>query len=245
MEDVKNALVVVATEREERALLSNRIATEVTYGRSTKIPVKRFELNQRTVTVARCGVGLVNAGVILTMIVEHQVVDAVLLLGVGGALDEALEVGDVVISRQILQHDSISSLKGGALFIAPGELTLSAAPDQQIDPAMRCDPILVDWLARLFGERTYTGAILSGSEFVANAKRKAELRKLAEDALLVDMEAAALAQVARRLQIPFVAAKTVSDRANPETSISMDYKTFLDAAAARSGRVLQGFVELF
>jgi len=41
----------------------------------------------------------------------------------------------------------------GNIFIAPGELTLSRPADQQIDPIMRCDSVLVDWITSIIESR--------------------------------------------------------------------------------------------
>jgi adenosylhomocysteine nucleosidase len=246
---VKNLLVIVAMESEEKALLSGIVTNEITYGSKIKTIARQFKLPKCHVTVARSGVGLVKAGILLTTIAENQTIDAVILLGVGGALDESLSVGDTVIANQIIQHDSVASGSESTHFMAPGELTLSSPPDQQVDPVMRCDSILVDWIKSAIvtshSGKIFTGTILSGSEFAASAERKKALRALASDALLVDMEAAALAQISRMMQIPFVAAKTVADRANPETSISDDYKTFLTAATSHSSGVLQALLRTF
>ncbi|MDB5037485.1 MAG: pfs [Bacteriovoracaceae bacterium] len=236
-------------ESEEKALLSKISVEEISYGKSIKINTKQFDLPRCRIVVARSGVGLVKAGILLSLITEHLAVDAIVSLGVGGALDESLSVGDTVVAKQIIQHDSISSSGGGDLLMAPGELTLSAHPDEQVDPVMRSDSVLVEWIKSAIevqkNGKVFEGTLLSGSEFVASPLKKQALRKLFHDALLVDMEAAALAQIARILKIPFVVAKTVADRAKPQTSISDDYKKFLESAALHSSAVFQSLLKTF
>lgn len=235
-------------EAEETALLEGSEFRALELGSRLKVPLKQISLRKCDVLVGRSGVGLVNAGVLLASLLENYPVDAVILLGVGGALDDRLLPGDTVIARQIIQHDSIMSLEAGRKFIAPGELTLSAKPEEQVDPVMKSHPVLIQWVHTALSEspsgQIYEGSILSGSEFAGSSKRKAELRSLDADALMVDMEAAALAQITRKLGIPFVAAKTVADRANPQ-SVSDDYKTFLRAAAAHSRSVFQALLKTF
>jgi adenosylhomocysteine nucleosidase len=249
MSEVKNLLIVVAMDSEEKALINGVQSREVTYGKKLKITSRQFDLPKCRVTVARSGVGLVRAGILLHAIAEHQPVDAILQLGVGGALDRELNVGDTVVAREIIQHDSVSSSDHGNNFIAPGELVLSAPSDQQVDPIMRCDSVLVNWIKSAFAlakcGKVFEGTILSGSEFAASTQRKQALKALAHNVLLVDMEAAALAQVARMLQIPFVSAKTVADRADPKSSIPDDYKKFLESAASHSASVLQALLKTF
>ncbi len=243
LSEVKHWLVVVAMESEEEALIAGLETRELRYGKRLPIRVRHLDWPHGRLTVARSGIGLVKAGMLLSGIVEHEPVDAVLQLGVGGALDERLEIGDTVIARQVLQHDSLAGGLAEKVWIAPGELTLSASDENQVDPFMRCDRLLVDWVkgALSGGEgKVYEGTLVSGSEFAASPARKRELRALAEDALLVDMEGAALAQVCRMLSIPFVSAKTVADRVEPgEHSVAKDYVTSLERAAARSAALLK------
>ena len=242
-------MIVVAMDVEEKAILKNIDFVSRSYGKKTPIVLKSFDLPRCKVTVTKSGIGLANASVHLAMIAELIDVDAIVLLGVGGALDEKLQVGDTVVAKQVIQHDSLASANSRTHFIAPGELTLSASSDQQVDPVMKCDEVLMKWI-RLGIESThkgqvYEGTLLSGSEFAASAKRKKELRALEANALMVDMEAAAFAQVARRLKIPFIAAKTVADRANPEHSVAKDYVNFLSAATEHSEGLLHALLATF
>lgn len=247
--DVHDLLIIAAMDAEEKALLKGVRASEVSYGKVSRFLTRQFDLPRCRVTIARSGVGLVNAGILLTQVAEQQPVDAVILLGVGGALDPSLEIGDTVISNAVVQHDSVSSLHSGTILMAPGSYTLSVNEDQQTDPVMRSDSVLTRWIEETMKSsgvgRVQRGTVLSGSEFVGTIERKAALRALVPDALLVDMEAGALAQVARKLNLPLSVAKTVVDRALPASSVADDFKTFLDAATAHSASVMSGLLRTF
>lgn len=249
MDAVHDLLIVAAMESEEQALLQGTNFHETTLGNRTRIAVREIALPRCRVRVARSGIGLVNAGSLLALLAEQLPIDAVLLLGVGGALDPRLEIGDLVVAHSVLQHDSVSSLPDGNVFIAPGELTLSRAEPSPVNPIFRCDPVLHDWVMRIEKEegagQILSGTLLSGSEFVGTPERKKQLRGFGDDAWLVDMEAAALGQVARRLGIPYLAAKTVADRALPDGTIAHDYVKFLHAAAQHSRVMMRGLVRQF
>ncbi len=245
--DIRNLLIIVAMDVEEEALLKNAQYSEKSYGRRFKVKTKQFEANQCTVSVTNSGVGSVNAALVLIHLFEHISFDAVLALGVGGALCPDLDIGDTVIADKIIQHDSIASAESGNKLIAAGELTLSAPANKQVDPVIYCDPFLVNWLQESFKKGgnsgcVKTGTILSGSEFVANPRRKKELAATFENAFLVEMEAAGIAQMAHKLKIPFAVAKTVSDRAIPDASISKDYKAFLTSATNHSSLILNSLL---
>lgn len=242
--ELKCVAIIVAMESEEASMTEGDEYQTISIGKKTKYSVKKLELSERTLLVVRSGVGLVNAGILLTLLCEYYPVDGVILLGAGGALDERLKIGDVVIAQQIIQHDSVSSYEKETVLLAPGELSISAPPDRQVDPVMRCDGILAEWLYGIFKQRqgedsAFMGTVLSGSEFVANSARKTKLREVHEEAMLVEMEAAALAQVSRKLGIPIGVAKTVVDRLYPDETVSDEYKRCLHFAAQHAKTVFE------
>jgi 5'-methylthioadenosine/S-adenosylhomocysteine nucleosidase len=241
--------VMAAMQEEEFALTDGVASINRTIGNRTTCHLKELQFEKRKVLVSQSGIGLVNAGVTLTLLSEHYPIDGVILLGVGGALDENLSIGDTVIATKVIQHDSIATRDHDVIPIAPGALTLSAPPDQQVDPIMQCDTILTQWLYDTFSrssdkERILKGTILSGSEFVGCSERKLKIRTLDNAALLVDMEAAALCQISRNLGLPIGIAKTVADTLYPQKTISDDFKTFLSSAARHSHAVIQGLKAL-
>lgn len=241
--DFKNILVLVAMDVERDAILSEfgmkRVKKALPYG----LEVHQLIRKNTRIFLATTGVGVANAAIATAMLSERLAVDAVLLLGVGGSLTPSLDIGDMVIGTRILQHDCRYSGEDGCEMMAPGELHLSKSPSERSSPFMATHPIWVAWLRsilRPFGPSE--GTLLSGNEFAGNSGRKAELAKLAGDAQMVDMEAAGVAQVARKLGLPLGVVKTVSDRMNPDGSVATDYKRFLEKAAEHSRRVFERLI---
>jgi len=242
--DIKRLLVIVAMDAELNAILkTDRYVTVLkndTYG----IEVYSTKIGDRDIYVTKSGVGLVNAALAVAHIHDKIGFDALLLTGVGGAVNPELNIGDVVVSRSVLQHDSIHSGESGITLMASGELFLSVSPDKRKPPLIEANEFLVSLVSDLISADTnpdhgiYKGTVLSGSEFVADPKRKERIAMLHPDSLLVDMEAAAIAQVATKLGIPFVVVKTVADRMYPDDSISSDYQNYLDLAATNAARLI-------
>ena len=89
-------------------------------------------------------------------------------------------------------------------------------------------------LLRTFGitkPRVHRGLILSGDRFVSRAEESAALRSELQDALAVEMEGAAVAQVCLDYGMPFAAVRTVSDRADDDAHI--DFNRFIRDVASR------------
>lgn len=241
----KNVLILAAMEEEERALLGALAGAGVAepipaqLDSRLMITLRKAEIGGGRLWIARSGMGPVNAALTLAMIAERRELDSVILLGVGGALSSDLKIGDLVVSKSVLQHDSYSSLETGHFRMRPGNLVLSQEEARSEIPTFDANPRLVEWLEGLQGAHTLRkGLIASGNEFVGTVRRKREIASLHPEALLVDMEAAGIAQAACRLGIPFVVAKTVADRLLPSGSIEADFRACLEAAAENAAAVL-------
>src|SRR6185295_14436438 len=79
--------------------------------------------------------------------------------------------------------------------------------------------------------RLHRGLVLSGDRFVATAAESEALRQRLPEALAVEMEGAALAQVAYDFGLPFAVVRTVSDRADDAAHV--DFMRFVDSIASR------------
>jgi adenosylhomocysteine nucleosidase len=77
----------------------------------------------------------------------------------------------------------------------------------------------------------HEGLIISGDRFVATSAESDALRRELPDALAVEMEGAAVAQVCHDCGVPFAAVRTISDRA--DDSAHVDFNRFVSEVASR------------
>ena len=236
-------LLVLAAMKEEldavSAVLNEHPVQAARVGRLLQITVYTYTFGARSLRIALSGMGPVNAALTLATIAEHHDFDGVILLGVGGALVSGLQVGHAVISKRVLQHDSYSSLDSGDIRMAAGELILSEAEAVSHSPAIPADPGLIELISRsLPPGASSLGAIISGNEFVGTLARKQTLQTLDSEAMLVDMEAAGVAQLSKRLGLPFVVVKTVADRLHADGTIEADFRRCLASASSNAARIL-------
>ena len=203
-------------------------------------PVKRVEsgieyvsgkLLEQDAVVAKCGIGKVNAAA-LTQALLAAGARRLVFTGVAGAVDPALRVGDVVVSRDAVQHDVDVTGLGYALGEVPGTGT-----------AWDADPALVAAAraaaAELPGVKVLVGRVASGDTFVADAATTERLRR-DFDAACTEMEGAAVAQVCHRWGVPFVIVRSVSDSADHDAEVS--FRAFTEVAAANADRVVRGLL---
>lgn len=208
----------------------------------------------RPVVLVESGIGKVNAATVATLLADRFACRALLVSGAAGGLDPALGIGDVVIAERLIQHDYGAAADGGFRPFRPGEppLGLPTQPiDYRIDPAVRAviaralDGFRPDFrlvtppaaTARQPGWRF--GTVVSGDAFVND--EAVRLRLLAEfGAQAVEMEGAAVAQVAERYGVPCVVVRCLSDLAGADSHL--DIMSFLGAAAREAAGVVRRLV---
>ena len=164
-----------------------------------------------------------------------------------GGLRRGVKVGDVVVARQLLQHDMDARplfprfevpLTGRARFDTDPALTdaLAAAAQRVFD---RADALIGNAHLEAFGigeALVHEGLIVSGDRFIAGAAQSDALREALPDALAVEMEGAAVAQVCADFERPFAVLRTVSDRADDQAHI--DFVRFIDEVASAYTRAI-------
>ena len=192
----------------------------------------RGALDGRPVVMATCGIGKVNAAALAQTLASLGVA-RVIVTGVAGAVDPALRVGDIVVSRDAVQHDVDVTGLGYAAGEVPGEPLV-----WQADPTLRAAALAAaEAVARRDGVRAVLGRIASGDVFVADPLQAAQVRERF-GASCAEMEGAAVAQVCARWGLPWVVVRSVSDSA--DQSAEIDFRAFTTVAAERAVAVVMG-----
>ena len=196
-------------------------------------------------------VGKVAAATTATALIERFGVDRILFTGTAGGLAPGVRVGDVVLARTLLQHDMDASplfprhevpLYGRARFDADRRLSdaVAAAARTALGHVEATLGAHVVQEFALHAPALHEGLIVSGDRFVATAAASAALRAELPDALAVEMEGAAVAQVCHDYGIPFAAVRTISDRA--DDSAHVDFTRFIARVASPiSAAVLEAY----
>lgn len=187
-------------------------------------------------------IGKVAAATTATALIERFGVSRIVFTGVAGGLGEGVRVGDVVLADAFAQHDMDASplfprhevpLYGRSRFAtAPGLSRELALAVQQV--LARLDTHVGARAMADFGllaPRLHTGLIVSGDRFVSTTQECRALQQALPDALAVEMEGAAVAQVCADYGVPFAALRTVSDRADDDAHA--DFSRFIREVASR------------
>jgi len=209
----------------------------------------RGRLHGQPVVLVLSGIGKVAAATTVSVLASEFGPKALLFTGVAGGLAPGVQVGDVVLARELLQHDMDASplfpryevpLTGRSRF--PANELLS---DHLAAAALQC---LIDAPHALGAEhlaefgiatpRLHEGLVISGDRFVATAAESAALRLALPDALAVEMEGAAVAQVCADFGLPFALLRVISDRA--DDTAHHDFLRFTREVASVLTRLIVG-----
>lgn len=221
---------IIGAMEEEVVLLKQAMQIEETVDYAAMIFCKG-KLCGRDVVIVRSGIGKVNASICAQILVDKFGVEVLINTGVAGSLDAAIDIGDMVISTDLVEHDMDVTALGDPLGQVPRMDTFSF-------PA---DPVLVEKAKAANEEvnpdiKTFTGRIVSGDQFVSSNEVKEKLVSNFQ-AKCAEMEGAAIAHAAYLNKISCVIIRAISDKA--DNSATMDYPTFEKKAIEHSVRLVQ------
>ena len=76
-------------------------------------------MHGKDIVLLETGIGKVNAAIGATLMIEAFDVEAVIFTGVAGGINDELDLGDVVISKDLIQHDVDVTAFGEKLGVIP------------------------------------------------------------------------------------------------------------------------------
>ena len=202
----------------------------------------RGHLHGHDVVAVLSGIGKVAAATTATSLIERFGVQSIVFTGVAGGLGDGVNVGDVVVAQRFLQHDMDASPifprhevpgYGRATFEADAVLTARLASASALVLSALPSQLGADVLTTfgLQAPRCHQGLLISGDRFVATTAESQALRDVLPDALAVEMEGAAFAQVCHDYGVPLAVVRTISDRADDAAHV--DFPRFLREVASR------------
>ncbi|MBS6518515.1 MAG: 5'-methylthioadenosine/adenosylhomocysteine nucleosidase [Clostridium sp.] len=216
-------LGIIGAMDEEVAKIKEEM-TQVQVTRTAGMDFYVGKLCGHDTVVVRSGIGKVNAGMCTQILADRFQADAVINTGIAGSLKNEINIGDIVISTDAVQHDVDAGGFGYPKGQIPRVDTFAFRADEKLcalalDCNKRVNPDI----------QAFKGRVVSGDQFISDKEKK---KWLAEefDASCTEMEGAAIAQAAYLNNIPYLVIRAISDKA--DDSAGMDYAEF-EAQAIR------------
>ena len=188
----------------------------------------------KDVILVKSGIGNVNMAMCTQILIDEFHVTKVLNTGVAGGLHPEIEIGDIVISTDALQHDVDCSVFGDPIGTIPRMDCSTFPADQEMIRVAKeaCEKVNPEIKCLL-------GRVVSGDQFIESAQKKQFLVEHF-DPYCAEMEGAAMAHVAYLNQVPFVIIRAISDKA--DNSAQMNYEEFKAQAIVHTVRLVKEFV---
>ena len=185
--------------------------------------------------VVRSGVGKVNAAMCAQILVDDFGVDAIVNTGIAGSLKAEINIGDMVICSDTLQHDMDATGFGYPVGVIPQMECSTFVADEKLQKlAQECCAVVNPEIS------TFVGRVVSGDQFISDKAQKQWLTDTFAG-YCTEMEGAAIAQAAYRNQVPFLIIRAISDKA--DDSATMDYPEFEAKAVEHSVNLMMAMAE--
>ncbi|WP_367568761.1 5'-methylthioadenosine/adenosylhomocysteine nucleosidase [Lacrimispora sp.] len=194
-------------------------------------------LEGKEAVVVRSGIGKVNAAICTQILADHYHVAAVINTGIAGSLKNEINIGDVVLSTDVVHHDmdatgfgypagQIPQMKEFSFSADEGLRNLAFTCCQEVNPEVGI----------------HMGRVVSGDQFISDRVKK---NWIAETfgGFCTEMEGAAIGQAASLNSIPFLIIRAISDKA--DDSANMDYSEFEAKAVKHSVNLILAMVKQY
>jgi adenosylhomocysteine nucleosidase len=191
-------------------------------------------MHDKEVILLRSGIGKVNAAMSTAVLLQHFKPDCIINTGSAGGFDPSLNVGDVVISTEVRHHDVDVTAFGYEYGQVP-QLPAAFTADENLKQTA------INSVKELGDAQVVSGLIATGDSFMNDPGRVDAIRDKFTDLQAVEMEAAAIAQVAHQFHVPFVIIRSLSDIAGKESDVSFDQ--YLEKAALHSAKMVMNIVK--
>lgn len=228
-----NCIGIIGAMEEEISRLKEKMK-DVVITKKASMDFYEGTLEGKKAVVVRSGIGKVNAGMCTQILADIFHVNAVINTGIAGSLNNEVNIGDIVLSTDVLHHDMDATGFG----YRKGQIPRMDAFSFEADEKLRklawkvCKEVNPEI-------DVHEGRIASGDQFISdNAVKDAIISEFGGFA--VEMEGAAIGQAAYLNEIPFLIIRAISDKA--DGSATVDYPTFEKAAIEHSVNLTLGMI---
>ena len=178
-----------------------------------------------------CGVGKVNAARTTQILIDNYGVDLIINVGVAGGVSNDLKVLDIVVGEKLVQHDYDLTSFGHEKGLIPG-----------VGKYIPCDEKLISLAKKVkLDNKVHTGVVASGDIFVFE-NWMGEKINTKFNAMCVEMEGAAIAQVCYLCKIPFLVIRSISDSPYQDDN-KIAFDEFLEESCSVVAEFLRKFLD--
>lgn len=229
-----NTIGIIGAMEEEVAILKEKMS-EITILEKAGMEFFKGILGGQQVVIVRSGIGKVNAGICTQILADVFQVNAVINTGIAGSLKAEINIGDIVLSTDTMQHDVDAREFGYEIGQVPRMDTRTFPADNRLrETALQvCRKVNPEI-------QVFQGRVASGDQFVADKETKEKIIANTQ-AYCTEMEGAAIGQAAYLNGIPYLVIRAISDKA--DDSAHMDYPAFEKEAIRHTVNLVENMMK--
>lgn len=224
--------IIGAMEEEVNQLKSRMTQVKV----KTKAGMDFYEglFQDRKCIIVRSGIGKVNAAVCTQILIDDFGAGLVINTGIAGSLKAEINIGDMVIATDTLQHDMDATGFGYAYGHIPRMKTSVFKTEDTLSQLafQVCKRANTDI-------EVFLGRVVSGDQFISEKDKKNWIAEQFKG-YCTEMEGAAIGQAAYLNNIPYLVIRAISDKA--DDSAHMDYGKFEEKAIEHTVKFLEALI---
>ena len=217
---------IIAAMQEEMQEIK-KIMTETEERKIYELTFTKGKINNTEVVLVEAGVGKVNAARTTQILINNFDIEAIINVGSAASANDELDIGDIVIGKKLVQHDfDITAFNHEKGYIPNTGVYINSN----------------DYLLNLSEEvlsknniKYHKGIVASGDIFCTDYMMSKKINNKF-NALCVEMEGAAIAQVCYLSKVPFLIIRSISDVPNNENV--KDYEEFLEESSKKVADIM-------
>ena len=184
-------------------------------------------LNNQNIILTESGIGKTNAARTTQILIDYYKPEAIFNIGVAGGIAKNLEVGDIIISTSLVQHDfDITAFDNPKGYIP------------NIGNTIPIDNNLLNTTKAILDTNNISykeGVIASGDIFCTKESMATKINTQF-NALCVEMEGASIAQTAHLSKTPCLVIRSISDC--PDNNNKVTYEEFLETSSKKVAQIM-------
>lgn len=229
----ENKYGIIAAMKEEMQEIK-KIMQEIEEIKIKELIFFRGKINNNNVILVEAGIGKVNAARVTQLMIDKFEIEKIINVGSAGSANNELKIGDIVIGKRLVQHDfDITAFGHPKGFIT----NIGQYVESDSELISKMEQTILKLSQNEF--KIKIGTIASGDIFCTEPKMKEKIRtKFNADA--IEMEGAAIAQVCKLNEIPFIVIRSISD--NPDGKNEITFDQFLEKASKRCAEIINKFL---
>lgn len=192
-------------------------------------------IGEQNIVLVRCGIGKVNAAICTQILIDHFKIAYIINTGVAGGLYPEINIGDIIISSDTVEHDmDVTTFGHKRGFIPRMDMHFFEADKWLVEVAKNA-------AEKAKGDhKVYVARIASGDQFISSMKVKEDIYTTFT-AYCAEMEGAAIAHTCFLNKIPFVIIRAISDKADQSAEVNFD--DFVNLAARNASFIIEEMIE--